>query len=133
MRKTIIGLLCGLSLLMAAVAFAHHAPAVFDRTKEVKLVGVVKEFRWANPHCYIGLDVRDEKGNTVKWDLEMNPPTYLVKAGWKSTTIKAGDAVTVTINPLRTSEPVGKFVSITLPDGRVLADSGTAPTTPAAR
>jgi hypothetical protein len=122
MKKTVLaGLLCG--AMMASAAFAHHAPAIFDRTKEVKLVGVVKEFRWANPHSYIGLNVRDEKGTTATWDLEMNPVTYLVKAGWTSKTIKAGDAVTVMINPLRTTETVGKFVSITLPDGKVLLDA----------
>jgi hypothetical protein len=109
--------------MRASAAFAHHAPAIIDRTKEVKLVGVVKEFRWANPQSYIGLNVRDEKGTTATWDLEMNPVTYLVKAGWTSKTIKGGDAVTVMINPLRTTETVGKFVSITLPDGKVLYDA----------
>jgi hypothetical protein len=52
----------------------------------------------------------------------MNGPSFLVKAGWKSTTVKSGDAVTVTVNPLRTEEKVGKFVSITLPDGRTLTE-----------
>jgi hypothetical protein len=110
-------------------AWAHHSPAVFDRTKEVKLVGVVKEFRWSNPHSYIELEVRNDKGEVDLWAVEMNPPSYLVKAGWKSTTIKAGDTVTVMINPLRTSEKSGKFVSITLPGGKVLTEN-PPPATP---
>jgi hypothetical protein len=96
---------------------------VFDRTKEVKLVGVVKEFRWSNPHSWIELDVRNEKGALETWAVEMNPVSYLVKAGWKSSTLKAGDSVTVMINPLRTSEKVGKFVNITLPGGQVLTEN----------
>jgi hypothetical protein len=109
-------------LAAASMARAHHSPAVFDRTREVKLVGVVKEFRWSNPHSFIELDVREANGVTNTWAIEMNPPSYLVKAGWRATTVKSGDAVTVMINPLRTDEKVGKFVSITLADGRVLKE-----------
>jgi uncharacterized protein DUF6152 len=117
-------LLASLIVLSIAVsAVAHHSPAVFDRTREVKLVGVVKEFRWSNPHSFIELDVRNEKGQIDTWAVEMNPPSYLVKAGWKSSTVKPGDAVTVMVNPLRTNEPAGKFVSITLPDGKKLLDN----------
>lgn len=122
MKRAITLLIATGMLAGTFVARAHHSPAVFDRTREVKLVGVVKEFRWSNPHSFIELDVREANGVTNTWAIEMNPPSYLVKVGWRATTIKAGDAVTVQINPLRTDEKVGKFVSITLADGRVLKD-----------
>ena len=121
MKKTIIGLLCGLSLTMTA-AFAHHAPAVFDRTKEVKLVGTVKDFRWQNPHTWIEVLVPDDKGKDVLWGVELTSPTYLIRAGWKSNTIKPGDKVTITVNPVRSGEPAGIFRSLTLADGRVLTE-----------
>ena len=127
MKKTLFRFLCALWLSTTCSVLAHHSPAVFDRTKEVKLVGVVKEFKWGNPHSWIELDVRSGTGNVDGWSIEMNPPAYLVKAGWKSTTIKPGETVTVMINPLRTSEKSGKFVSITLSTGQVLKDAGTAP------
>ena len=127
MKKTLFRFLSVLWLAIGVSALAHHSPAVFDRTKEVKLAGVVKEFKWGNPHSWIELDVRNEAGTVEGWSIEMNPPTYLVKAGWKSTTIKPGESVTVMINPLRTSEKSGKFVSITLPNGQVLKDAGTLP------
>jgi hypothetical protein len=127
MRQKILALFAAiLALMVGASVVAHHSPAVFDRTKEVKLVGSVKEFRWSNPHSFIELDVRNEKGETNTWAVEMNPPNYLVKAGWTSKTVKPGDMVTITINPLRTSEPVGKFVSITLPGGQVLLENAPA-------
>jgi len=128
MKKTQFVLSFALLVSAAAAAVAHHSPAVFDRTKEVKLVGVVKEFRWSNPHSFIELEVKNDKGEVALWAVEMNPPSYLVKAGWKSTTIKVGDKVTVLINPLRTAETSGKFVSITLPDGKVLTETPPAST-----
>jgi hypothetical protein len=127
--KTIIHGVIGFSLaaFMAASLAAHHSPAVFDRTKEIKLVGSVKEFRWSNPHSFIELDVRNEKGGTDTWAVEMNPPNYLVKAGWTSKTVKPGDMVTIMVNPLRTNEPIGKFVSITLAGGQVLGENPPTP------
>lgn len=116
-----------LTFFIAAASPAHHSPAVFDRTKEVKLAGSVKEFRWSNPHSFIELEVRNEKGETENWAVEMNPPSYLVKAGWTSRTVKPGDVVTIMINPLRTNEKVGKFVSLTLPGGQKLTETAPSP------
>ena len=99
---------------------AHHSPAVFDRTREVKLTGTVKDFRWQNPHTWLEVDVADEKGRVVTWGVEMTSPTYLARAGWRNNSVKPGDKVTVVVNPVRTGEPSGIFISITLPDGRTL-------------
>jgi hypothetical protein len=123
MKKLMFPAVSMVWLLIAGFALAHHSPAVFDRTKEVKLVGVVKEFKWGNPHSWIEMETRNESGTMEGWSVEMNPPSYLVKAGWKSTTIKPGETVTVMINPLRTNEKSGKFVSIILPDGKMLKDT----------
>jgi hypothetical protein len=106
----------------AGIAFAHHSPAVFDRDKNVKIVGVVKEFKWTNPHSWIELTVRNEKGELEPWSVEMNSPNSLVKAGWKSTSVKNGDEITVIVHPLRSGEKVGQFVSVTLADGKILTD-----------
>src|SRR5262245_36227131 len=125
MKKLLAACLC--PILLASIAFAHHSPAVFDRTKEVKLAGVVTEFRWTNPHSWIELNVTNDKGSTEAWSVEMGSPSALVKAGWKSTTIKAGDRVTVAIHPLRTDEKSGQFVSITLAGGQVLTERPPAP------
>ena len=122
MKRLLVGSLAVILLWMTSLVTAHHSPAVFDRTKEIKLVGVVKEFKWSNPHSWIELDVRNEKGVVETWGVEMNPPSYLIKAGWKLTSIKAGDAVTVMVHPLRNGEKGGQFRSITLPNGQVLGE-----------
>jgi hypothetical protein len=110
-------------LCVAAPVRGHHSGAGVDRTRTVTISGVVKEFRWTNPHSWIDLEVAD-KGATTVWSIEMNPPPFLVRAGWKSSTLKAGDKVSVTLNPIRSGDPGGIFVSVTLADGRVLGGRG---------
>ena len=110
-------------LMVATAAWAHHSGAGVDRTRTVTITGIVKEFRWTNPHSWIDLEVTDAKG-TALWSIEMNPPPYLVRSGWKSSTLKPGDKVSVTLNPIRTGEPGGIFVSVTLADGKVLDGRG---------
>jgi hypothetical protein len=114
--------LCGLLLSIAAPLFAHHSPAAFDRSRQVTLTGVITAFKWTNPHSWIEMDVPDDKGTVVKWGVEMTSPTYLVRAGWKSNSVKPGDKVTVVVNPVRSGEPTGIFLNIVLPDGRKLTE-----------
>jgi len=122
MKKALLSALMAVAL--AAPALAHHSPAAFDRTKKVTLVGTVKEFRWQNPLTWIEVVVPDEKDKSkiVVWGVELTSPTYLIRAGWKSNIIKPGDKVTVVVNPVRSGEPSGIFVSMTLPDGRELLE-----------
>jgi hypothetical protein len=124
------------ALLVAAPALAHHSFAMFDRQKEVTLKGTVKEFQWTNPHSFIEIETPDEKGGAVSYSIEMNSPNNLTRQGWKSTALKPGDKVTVVMNPLRDGSHGGLFVSVMLPDGKVLGDPtrlpGTA-TNPAAK
>ena len=122
MKKLLIGCVGVLLFTSVAPALAHHSPAAFDRTKEVKLVGTVKEFRWQNPHTWIEVLVPDEKGKDVLWGVELTSPTYLIRAGWKSNIIKPGDKVTVIVNPVRTGEPAGIFLKLILADGRELTE-----------
>ena len=106
---------------IAAPVLAHHSPAAFEAQKTVTLVGTIKEFRWQNPHTWIEVNVPDGKGQEVLWAVELTSPTYLVRAGWKSNTLKPGDKVTVVGRPLKSGEPGSAiFTSITLADGRTL-------------
>ena len=50
----------------------------------------------------------------------MGSPQSMARNGWRSNIIKAGDKVTVVLNPLKSGEFGGIFVSLTLPDGRTL-------------
>jgi hypothetical protein len=132
----VIGSACAALLLAASVASAHHSAAGIDRSKTVELVGTVKQFGWTNPHSWMEVDVPDKKGGTTTWKVEMTSPAYLVRAGWKSTTVKQGDEVKVTVRPLRDGSPGGLFVSVLLADGRTFTErpvTTPAPSAPAAK
>jgi hypothetical protein len=117
----------GLGLaLSAGSAFAHHSYAMFDREKSLALTGTVAEFKWTNPHSWLELKVPNAKGGADTWGVEFGSPSALVRAGWRASTLKPGDNVVVTVRPLRSGEFGGAFVSVQLPDGRVLTDK--APT-----
>src|SRR3954464_14174675 len=112
-------------LLVAKSVLAHHSPVMFDRAKKQTITGTVKEFVWTNPHASIQVDVATPQGAVEAWGVEMNSPNNLVKQGWKSTTLKGGDKVSVIGNPLRAGEHGVLFLSIKLPDGKVLGDKWT--------
>jgi hypothetical protein len=127
----VVVIVCSL-VLSASAALAHHSSAGIDRTKSVELVGTIKQFSWTNPHSWMEVDVPDQKGGTVTWKVEMTSPAYLVRAGWKSTTVKTGDEVKVTVRPLRDGSPGGLFVSVLLADGRTFTERPvTTPPPPA--
>jgi Family of unknown function (DUF6152) len=111
-----------IALVTAGPAIAHHSAAMFDRDKQVSLTGTIVQFEWTNPHSWIQIDVPSENGGTDRWSVECNSPNNLVRMGWKSTSLKPGDKVTILIHPLRNGEKGGSFLSVTLPDGTVLTD-----------
>ena len=125
MKKSLVSAVTALVLLVAGAASAHHSPVMFDRGKRQTLTGMVKQFAWTNPHASITLEVTAADGTVETWGVEMNSPNNLVKQGWRSTILKGGDKVSVVVNPLRSGEHGGAFVSIKLPDGRVLGDKWT--------
>jgi hypothetical protein len=117
------GLAMGLiASVWLTTAHAHHSFAMFDQTQQVTLKGTVSEFQWTNPHAWIHLDVPNANGVKDTWQVELNSPNNLKRQGWKSTSVKAGDQVTLVLNPLKDGSKGGLFVSITLPDGTVLGD-----------
>jgi hypothetical protein len=122
-------------LLLAAVsATAHHAAAGIDRTATKELKGTIKAFSWQNPHSWMEVEVLTD-GKVVVWTVEMTAPSYLVRAGWKASTVKPGDEVKVTVRPLKNGDPGGLFVSVTLADGRTLTERpiAAAPAAPPAQ
>ena len=114
-----------IALFIAVSAYAHHSAAGIDQTKTVTQEGTVKQFKWANPHSWLEVEVPNAKGGSDVWNLEMNPPSFLIRAGWKSTSVKPGDKIKFSARPFKNGDPGGIFVSVTLADGKVLA--GSAP------
>jgi hypothetical protein len=124
MKRSLIACLV-VMVAAAASAAAHHSPVMFDRAVTRTLVGTVVEFAWMNPHSSIQLDVPNDKGGTDRWGVELGSPQSMVRGGWRSSTLKPGDKVTVVVNPLKSGEFGGIFVSLTLADGRKLGGRAT--------
>ena len=101
-------------------AFAHHSwQAEYDQNKVIVLKGVVTKVEWTNPHVRIYVDVKDEKGAVVNWDLELQSVNTLTRAGWDRNFLKIGDGVTVEAWAARDGSNRGNArESITLDDGR---------------
>ena len=109
------------SLLTATTwACAHHSFAMFDFSKEVTLSGTVKELQWNNPHCFIELLAQKEGGATEEWSIEMGSPLHLVRNGWKRTSVKPGDKITVVVHPLRDGTRGASYLSAIGRDGKPL-------------
>ena len=104
--------------LTAGSASAHHSGAMFDQTKQVQLSGTVREFQWINPHVFIQLRTRDERGRDVEWSLEMTAPVHLQRLGWSRSSLKPGDHITVTFHPLRNGEPGGNVIAAVDANGK---------------
>lgn len=117
--RVMLGAACGTVLLLAGTpqAVAHHSMAMFDSQKEVTVTGVVREFQWTNPHCYIQVMAKDARGRDVEWSMEMGAPMYLYARGWRPGSLKVGTPVTVKISPLRSGAPGGVVLDVTRTDG----------------
>jgi hypothetical protein len=114
------------ALGVASAAQAHHSFAMFDSEHQIKLSGVVSDYRWQNPHVYLWLTAPDEKGETRTWTIECANPGILNRLGWKFNMIKPQDKVTVIVAPLRTGEPGALLKQIKLADGSKFGNGAPA-------
>jgi hypothetical protein len=114
-------------LVVSAPLIAHHGAASFDTTKEYVLKGSVTEWIWANPHCFLKFDAKDDTGTVRNWAVEVSNPTDMSKRGWARTSFKAGDEVTVTLQPVKGGAPVGRLRNVVLPNGSTLGTGGPPP------
>jgi hypothetical protein len=116
-----------LSACVAVVANAHHSfEAEFDASKPVTLQGTITKVEWTNPHTWFFIDVQ-ENGKTVNWAIEGGAPNVLYREGWKPTSLKAGDKVTITASRSRSKPNVANATLIQLPDGKCLFAGTSGP------
>jgi hypothetical protein len=98
MRITRLKLIAVAVLLsIASGAVAHHSfQATFDSDVTVTVDGVIKDFRFRNPHVLIYLDVSNDDGTVTNWMAEGPSATGWRRNGWKNDSLKAGDMLRVT-------------------------------------
>ena len=112
----------GLVMLLGATkGVAHHAfSPVYDSKRSVTVAGVVTEFRFANPHAMLSLEVKDDAGKPAKWMVEFAGQLNLAEIGWTKDSLKPGEQITVTGNPTHVESHQMAFVRIVKADGTVL-------------
>ena len=110
-----------LVLSTTRMAEAHHAfNAEFSREMPIELDGTVTEVQWSNPHARVLVDVVDESGEKVNWNLELMSPNMYMRQGWNKDTLRVGDRVHVTGWRARNDPLVGNVGSIKKEDGQEL-------------
>jgi hypothetical protein len=119
MKNTLVLCVAVLGLLSAAgPALAHHSTAMYDMASPVTVTGTVKRFEWTNPHAFIFIDVKDDKGNTVEWEIELMSLNHLRSYGWMRDTVKTGDQISCTGGRAKSGAASMISAMIKLPDGR---------------
>jgi hypothetical protein len=117
MRAGAAVLIACLLFLFATPARAHHSGAMFDMAHLITLTGVVTKVEWTNPHTFMYVNVKNDKGVVAEWAIEINSPNFLRHNGWTSTTVRAGDTITCTGAPAKSGSKFMHGMTIELSNG----------------
>jgi len=121
MRLKWLAAVAVMGVSVAAPIYAHHSnTAMYDADKRSVINGEVTKVEWTNPHSYIYLAVKGDDGKIASWSLEGFPPNTLLRTGWKTSMIKAGDMLRVEGALARDGSNHLLAREITLPDSQKL-------------
>lgn len=102
----------------ATAALAHHSfAAQYDPDKPITLTGIVTKVEWTNPHARFYVDVEDQNGNVINWNLELASPNILVRNGWTRNFVEPGDQVRVEGTLARDGTNMANALLVFLADG----------------
>ncbi len=123
MRLEVVLIASAAALATGGTAMAHHSFAMFDQEHPIEIAGTVVEFRYTSPHSFILVDVKAKDGASTVWNLEGPSPSILARDGMSAKTLKPGDELVLTIDPLRSGAPGGAWALIKtkFKDGRPLS------------
>jgi len=119
-RRLLLVSLAAVVFTLSVPLFAHHGNAALDVGKKVTVKGTVTQWLWANPHCWLKVDVKDDSGTVVNWVGETNNAADMIEKGWSKSTFKVGDEISVTLEPVKNGKPAGKVLEVVLPNGQTL-------------
>jgi Family of unknown function (DUF6152) len=119
MKPTLLAVVAGLAVLTMQPVSAHHSfAAEFDASKQVTLQGSVTKLEWQNPHIWVYLDVKDDRGAMQPWQCEGGAPNTLTRNGWSHNSLKSGDQITIEGFLAKDGSRTCNARVVKLPDGR---------------
>ena len=120
----IIAAAAALTTVLVPVSAHHSFAAEYDADKPITIKGKVTKVEWTNPHARFYVDMKDDAGKMINWNLELASPNVLKRNGWRRDSLKEGDQVTVEGSLARDGSKMANAKAVTLSDGkRVLTGS----------
>ena len=105
MKRYLVGLFVAAAALAGATAYAHHSfAATYLEDQSVTIEGELVQFLFRNPHSFVHIEAKDEKGEVIRWSVEWGAGLQLNRQGVTRETLKPGDHVIITGNPGRNAE-----------------------------
>ena len=102
MKRTMLAMLTLAVMTVAVPGRAHHSfAATYDESKTVKVEGRLVQFLFRNPHSFVHVEAKDDKGQVQRWAVEWGGTAQLGSQGITNETLKYGDIVTINGNPGR--------------------------------
>ena len=104
MKSRIIALLLAAATVIIGVpaAYAHHSfAAAYREDQKVKLEAEIVQVSFRNPHSFVQIMAKDEKGVMQKWSIEWGAAAQLAQQGVSRNDLKPGDKVIVVADPSR--------------------------------
>ena len=124
MNRKLTALILGVefSVVGATCVVAHHSfAAEYDASRPVTVKGVVTRVEWTNPHAHCSVAAKDDEGHVTTWTFELASPRVLATYGWKATSLRVGDEVTIDGAIAKDGSPRANARAVTLVDGRRLS------------
>jgi len=119
-KQTILSIALGVLLVSVPRSLAHHSRMMFDMSQNVTYQGIVKEYRWENPHSHIVITVGPEAKNPSTagtWNIEASSVSIMTDEGWSRMTYKPGDSITVVAHPMKNGSKGALLFYAIKPDG----------------
>lgn len=105
MKLKVFASVLAVVLLTTGEMRAHHSfAATYFEDKTIQVEGKLLQFQFRNPHSFLQLEVKDEKGQVVRWSVEWGGASQLGSQGVTNETLKYGDVVTIIGNPGREAD-----------------------------
>jgi hypothetical protein len=93
MRFKVFGLAILVAASLAFPAGAHHSHNQYDLKEFFTIEGKVTAVHFLNPHSWVYLEVKDDKGQVQQWALEADGPTNIFANGVKKGDVVPGDTI----------------------------------------